>query len=133
MLVRPNVGGGITLFPYVIICNSLLPTASRIKLLPIKYWNDSFSHTKCNIPKVTTIVIEALNFFHRYLQRRYQEKELKEEDDSDVESVQSEEFEEMIDKMSGVKEDDDEEIDFMNEIGDSLKSIDNKKSEFYPW
>lgn len=59
--------------------------------------------------------------FFRYLQRKYQDREIKVEDDSDLESVQSEEFEEMIDKMAGMKDTDDEEIDFMAEIGDSLK------------
>lgn len=53
-----------------------------------------------------------------------------EDDDSDMESVQSEEFEEMISKMSGVNEDEDD-IDFINEIGDSLKNTNQKKSEYY--
>lgn len=43
--------------------------------------------------------------------------------------MQSEEFEEMINKMGGVNDDEDEDIDFMTEIGDSLKSVD-KKSKF---
>lgn len=67
--------------------------------------------------------------FSRYLQQKYKDKAIKEEDDSDLESVQSEEFEEMIDKMIGVKDDEDEDIDFMNEIGDNLKNVDKKKSK----
>lgn len=46
-----------------------------------------------------------------------------------MESVQSEEFEEMLDKMAGVKDDEDEDIDYMHEIGDSLKHTENKKSK----
>lgn len=61
-----------------------------------------------------------------YLQRKYQER-APDEEESDLESVQSEEFEEMLDKMSGVK-DMDEDIDYMNEIGDKLK-IEKKKSK----
>ncbi|CAH1979934.1 unnamed protein product [Acanthoscelides obtectus] len=48
------------------------------------------------------------------------------EDESDVESVQSEEFEEMLNQMSGVKEREDE-IDYLDEIGDTLKY--NKKDK----
>ncbi|XP_018569257.1 CCAAT/enhancer-binding protein zeta [Anoplophora glabripennis] len=59
-------------------------------------------------------------FMYSYLQNKYREKEPNEED-SDLESVQSDEFEEMLDKMSGIK-DVDEDIDYMDEIGDTLKS-----------
>lgn len=41
-----------------------------------------------------------------------------EAEDSDLESVASEEFEEMLDKMTGNKVEDD--LDYMNEIGDNL-------------
>ncbi|KAJ8976913.1 hypothetical protein NQ317_014085 [Molorchus minor] len=51
-------------------------------------------------------------FVYSYLQQKYRHRKIEEEDDSDLESVQSEEFEEMLDKMAGVK-DDDEDIDFM--------------------
>lgn len=61
------------------------------------------------------------------MQKKYEEK-APDEEDSDLESVQSEEFEEMLDKMSGIK-DMEEDIDYMNEIGDNLKT-EKKKSEF---
>ncbi|KAJ8957549.1 hypothetical protein NQ318_020588 [Aromia moschata] len=65
-------------------------------------------------------------FVYSYLQKKYQYKKTDEEDDSDLESVQSEEFEEMLDKISGFKNVD--EIDYMDEIGNSLKKKDKKKS-----
>lgn len=76
--------------------------------------------TKC-------IFVTQFQLCFSYLQKRYQDKHIK-EDDSDLESVQSEEFEEMISKMAGVNNDQDDDIDFMNEIGDSLKN-DAKKSK----
>lgn len=56
------------------------------------------------------------------MQKRYKERKIKSEsdDESDVESVASEEFEEMLNKMSGLPKDD-EELDYMNEIGSKLK------------
>lgn len=62
------------------------------------------------------------------MQKRYVDKQ-REEDDSDVESVQSEEFEELLDKMAGVQGD--EDIDYMEEIGDKLKTKDKKKKSLY--
>ncbi|CAG9822378.1 unnamed protein product [Phaedon cochleariae] len=68
-------------------------------------------------------------FVHMYLQEKYREKaERDEEADSDLESVQSEEFEEMLDKMAGVR-DDEEDIDYMREIGDTLRKSDEKKKK----
>lgn len=65
-------------------------------------------------------------FLHKFLQKRYEQRQMKAEDDeeSDLESVQSEEFEEMLDKMSGAKFE--EDIDYLNEIG-NLKA--NKKDK----
>lgn len=72
-------------------------------------------------------------FLHSYLQKKYQTRDLKEDEDdnSDLESVQSEEFEEMLDKMTGVKDDDesDEDIDYMGEIGDKLKTKSDKNKK----
>lgn len=63
-----------------------------------------------------------LVLFFRYLRKRYKEKDIKTEDDdeSDVDSVASEEFEEMLSKMAGLPKDD-EDIDYMNDIGSKLK------------
>ncbi|XP_076272674.1 nucleolar complex protein 1 [Rhynchophorus ferrugineus] len=62
-------------------------------------------------------------FLYSYLQRKYRNRDFKEADDnSDLESVQSEEFEDMLDKMTGVQDEgSDEDIDYMGDIGDSLK------------
>lgn len=66
-------------------------------------------------------------FLYTYLQKRYKDKEVKDEDDeSDVESVASEEFEELLSKMSGLPKDD-EDVDFMNDIGGKLKE--NKEAD----
>lgn len=61
-------------------------------------------------------------FLYTFLQKRYKEKDIKTEDDdeSDVESVASEEFEEMLSKMAGLPKDDDE-LDYMDEIGTKLQ------------
>lgn len=70
-------------------------------------------------------------FLYTYLQKRYKEKEIKrenEDDESDVESVASEEFEEMLNKMAGLPKDDDD-IDYMNEIGSKLQKKKGKKGE----
>lgn len=69
-------------------------------------------------------------FLLRYLQKKYQHRSnLKEEDEeSDLESVQSEEFEEMLNKMSGL-DNDEEELDYMGEIGDSLKKVEGGKKK----
>lgn len=45
-----------------------------------------------------------------------------------MESVQSEEFEEMLNKMSGL-DNDEEELDYMGEIGDSLKKVEGGKKK----
>lgn len=68
-------------------------------------------------------------FLLRYLQKKYQHRSnLKDEDDeSDLESVQSEEFEEMLNKMAGVNEE--EKLDYMGEIGDSLKKVEGGKKK----
>ncbi|KAL1517383.1 hypothetical protein ABEB36_001152 [Hypothenemus hampei] len=70
-------------------------------------------------------------FLYSYLQKKYNKdsEEDDEKDNSDLESVQSEEFEEMLDKMTGFKKDDDnnEKLDFMGEIGESLKKKKNQK------
>ncbi|XP_050301138.1 CCAAT/enhancer-binding protein zeta [Anthonomus grandis grandis] len=71
-------------------------------------------------------------FLYSFLQKKYQNRKLIEDDDdnSDLESVQSEEFEEMLDKMAGLKDDEsDEEIDFMGEIGDNLKKKPEKQKK----
>lgn len=63
-------------------------------------------------------------FLHEFLQRRYMNKQAhvkEEDDDSDLESVQSDEFVEMLDKMAGVSNVD-EDIDFINDIGDKLQT-----------
>jgi hypothetical protein len=43
-----------------------------------------------------------------------------EDEDSDLESVQSDEFEEILDKMAGIPKEN-EDLDYLNEIGDTLK------------
>ncbi|XP_050506549.1 CCAAT/enhancer-binding protein zeta [Diabrotica virgifera virgifera] len=71
-------------------------------------------------------------FVHTYLQQRYQERGETERDDSDLESVQSDEFEEMLDKLSGRKdgeEEDEEDVDYLNEIGENLRQKDSKKKK----
>jgi ribosome biogenesis protein MAK21 len=84
-----------------------------LKLLPINspsYLNEKFN----NIP------IDE-QFMYTYLQRKYKEKNMKTEDeDSDLESVQSDEFEEILDKMAGIPKEN-EDLDYLNEIGDTLK------------
>lgn len=63
----------------------------------------------------------------RYLQKKYKEKDdIKQEDDnSDLDSVASDEFEEMLGKMGGLPKDD-EDLDYMNDIGEKLKRGKNK-------
>lgn len=69
-------------------------------------------------------------FLLRYVQKRYQHRSnLKEEDEeSDLESVQSEEFEEMLNNMAGL-DNEKEELDYMGEIGDSLKKVEGSKKK----
>lgn len=68
-------------------------------------------------------------FVHTYLQQKYQERgSTEKDDDSDLESVQSDEFEEMLEKLSGRK-DEEEDVDYMNEIGENLKKVDSKKKK----
>lgn len=72
-------------------------------------------------------------FLYTYLQNKYADRQhVKEDDDSDLESVASEEFEEMLDKMgaSGGK-DDDEELDFMAAVGDNASKFSKKKSTIF--
>lgn len=67
-------------------------------------------------------------FLFSYLRKQYVNKDVQDEDDdvSDVDSVASDEFEEMLSKMSGGKnfmgeEDGDDNLDFMKDVGESLK------------
>ncbi|XP_064211688.1 CCAAT/enhancer-binding protein zeta [Tribolium castaneum] len=71
-------------------------------------------------------------FMYSYLRKKYHDREQdfgdkSDEDDSDLESVQSEEFEEMLEKMAGLPKDDEEDLDFLNDVGDNLKT--NGKSQ----
>lgn len=68
-------------------------------------------------------------FLFSYLRKQYVNKDVQDEDDdvSDVDSVASDEFEEMLSKMSGGKnfmgeEDGDDNLDFMKDVGESLKN-----------
>ncbi|RZC38241.1 CCAAT/enhancer-binding protein zeta, partial [Asbolus verrucosus] len=73
-------------------------------------------------------------FMYSYLQKRRKEKRLKketDEDDSDLESVQDEEFEDMLDKMAGtIKKS--EDLDFLNDIGETFKEKNKKKNKSKP-
>ncbi|XP_022915981.2 CCAAT/enhancer-binding protein zeta [Onthophagus taurus] len=61
-------------------------------------------------------------FVYKFLQKRRENKSNEDDDDdSDADSVASDEFEEMLDKMQTGKVADDDDIDFMNEIGNNLK------------
>ncbi|XP_044748436.1 CCAAT/enhancer-binding protein zeta [Coccinella septempunctata] len=62
-------------------------------------------------------------FLHMYLQKKYSNRSLKDEDESDVDSVASDEFEEMLEKMTGTQK---EDMDFMEDIGDRLKKNKSK-------
>lgn len=69
-----------------------------VKTLPVNS-KSYLNETEENIP------VDEL-FLYSYLRKKYQNRPLGEEQDddgSDLESVQSEEFEEMLDKMAGVK------------------------------
>ncbi|KAK5639787.1 hypothetical protein RI129_010598 [Pyrocoelia pectoralis] len=63
-------------------------------------------------------------FLHMYLQKRNKAAPEKDDDDgSDLDSVASEEFEEMLGSMMKIKDDDDdEELDYMESIEEGLKS-----------
>ncbi|CAG9857672.1 unnamed protein product [Phyllotreta striolata] len=89
-----------------------------VKSLPVK--SESYSRENPrNIP------VDEL-FVHTYLQGKYREGGSRDDDDSDLESVRSDEFEEMLDKMAGAKTNEEpDELDYLNEIGSSLKE--NKK------
>lgn len=66
-------------------------------------------------------------YFNRYLQNKYKEKQLnKSEEDSDLESVASEEFEEMLDKMGGFSKDEDDDLDYMGAVGENIKTAKKK-------
>ncbi|XP_060535231.1 CCAAT/enhancer-binding protein zeta [Cylas formicarius] len=80
-----------------------------VKLLPVRSKNYMNADTK-------SIPVEEL-FLYSYLQRRYQHQDLNEEEDSDLESVGSDEFEEMLDKMAGADNAEEADIDFMPEMG----------------
>ncbi|KAJ3662377.1 hypothetical protein Zmor_006730 [Zophobas morio] len=90
-----------------------------IRSLPVNSTNYLNENSK-NIP------VDEL-FMHSYLKNKQKEKiksESNEDDESDIESVQSEEFEDMLDKMAGISRE--EDIDFLNEIGDNLKKKEKK-------
>ncbi|GLV42792.1 uncharacterized protein CBL_03532 [Carabus blaptoides fortunei] len=73
--------------------------------------------------KKEKIPVEEL-FMYTYLQRKHKEREEAKtaaDDESDLESVGDDEFEEMLTKMSGGKNED-EELDFMNDVGETLKN-----------
>lgn len=63
----------------------------------------------------------------RYLKEKHEHKKA-ESDDDDNDSVASEDFEEMLDRMMGGKKKK-KEIDYMDEIGDSLKNKKNLKGK----
>ncbi|KAI4470572.1 ccaat-binding factor-related [Holotrichia oblita] len=67
-------------------------------------------------------------YLYKYMQKKVGEK-IKNSEDSDLESVASEEFEEMLDKMNNFKDVEDD-LDYMKEIESSLKnkSTKNKNS-----
>lgn len=69
--------------------------------------------------------------FYRFLQKKYRERKNRGDDDeveSDLESVASDEFEEMLDKMTGSGKDvEDDDLDYMDAVGENLKSSKNKK------
>lgn len=69
-------------------------------------------------------------FGFRYLQRKRREKQIKSEEDgdSDLESVASDEFDEFLDKISGIPKDQ-EDLDFMNDIGANLKKKKHDNAE----
>ncbi|KAK9877934.1 hypothetical protein WA026_020157 [Henosepilachna vigintioctopunctata] len=66
-------------------------------------------------------------FLYMYLNKKYSNKSLKNmEEDSDTDSVASDEFEEMLENLGGTSRDLDENLDFMNDVENSLKTT--KKS-----
>ncbi|CAH0547490.1 unnamed protein product [Brassicogethes aeneus] len=92
-----------------------------VRTLPVNS-NMYIAENQNNIP------VDEL-FLYSYLKKKYENRQLKDDDeDSDAESVQSEEFEDMLDKMAGMK-DLDEDIDFMEEIGENLKAKKQKKKK----
>ncbi|KAJ8925033.1 hypothetical protein NQ315_001204 [Exocentrus adspersus] len=94
-----------------------LYTPTGVKMLPVNSAG-YLKEDQRNIP------VDEL-FMYSYLRKKYEAKTTEAEEESDLESVQSEEFEEMLDKMAGVQ-DGDEDLDYMRDIGDNLKQ--KKKS-----
>ncbi|KAL3275496.1 hypothetical protein HHI36_020256 [Cryptolaemus montrouzieri] len=91
-----------------------------LKSLPVSSYTYIHS-TEENIP-----VDEK--FLYLYLNKKFKSRLPENEDeDSDVDSVASDEFEEMLEKMGGAPQDDD--IDFMNDIGDNLKKKEKAKKK----
>jgi len=75
------------------------------------------------------VVGKYLLLVERFLQRRKNKPRKDDEDESDLESVGSEEFEDMLDKMTGANKDIDEELDYMDDVQENLKSSKKKKNE----
>ncbi|KAF2904304.1 hypothetical protein ILUMI_01869 [Ignelater luminosus] len=81
--------------------------------------------------KQKNIPIEEL-YLYTFLQKKYRERKNRgddNEEESDLESVASDEFEEMLDKMTGSGKDVDEDLDYMDAVGENLKSSKNKKEK----
>lgn len=69
-------------------------------------------------------------FLHSYMQHKYKDRDIKEEEEDDIESVASDEFEEMLDKMSGFKHtENDEDMDFMDDYGTTVKNKKESKKD----
>ncbi|KRT79752.1 hypothetical protein AMK59_8108 [Oryctes borbonicus] len=66
-------------------------------------------------------------FLYKYMQAKIHEKK-KVDEDSDLESVASDEFEELLNKMSDHNKIDDD-LDYINEIGNNLKTKPNKRGK----
>lgn len=69
---------------------------------------------------------------YSYLKNKRASGEYRNEDDSDeLDSVCSEEFEELLDKMASKnkKVDEDDDLDYMNEIGDKLGPKSKRKDK----
>ncbi|GJQ67721.1 hypothetical protein Trydic_g16541 [Trypoxylus dichotomus] len=71
----------------------------------------------------TNIPVDEL-FLYKYMQKKTHERK-KEDEDSDIESVASDEFEELLNKMGDHKEMDDD-LDYIYEIGNNLKPKSNR-------
>lgn len=76
---------------------------------------------------IKTSCLYEVHIVFRYLQKKNENKTIQEEDneESDAESVNDDEFEEMLNKMAGKKKTDDDsdsDLDYMKEIGNSLRN-----------